>query len=83
MLIPDGKALQGGTSPFLARTSQKPSTFVSKNRSQQLEYAWQTSWGATTRLVGAVIMTHGDDSGLILPPRVAPIQAVNRADQPG
>ncbi len=76
MLMPDGKALQGGTSHFLGQNFAKAFNIRFENRSQQLEYAWQTSWGATTRLVGAVIMTHGDDSGLILPPRVAPIQAV-------
>ena len=76
MLMPDGKALQGGTSHFLGQNFAKAFNIRFENRSQQLEYAWQTSWGATTRLVGAVIMTHGDDSGLILPPRVAPVQAV-------
>lgn len=76
MMMPDGKALQGGTSHFLGQNFAKAFNIRFENRAQQLEYAWQTSWGATTRLIGALIMTHGDDSGLILPPRVAPLQAV-------
>ncbi|HUU06058.1 MAG TPA: proline--tRNA ligase [Patescibacteria group bacterium] len=76
MLMPDGKALQAGTSHNLGQNFAKAFNIRYESKEQKLEYAWQTSWGATTRLVGALIMTHGDDSGLILPPRVAPIQAV-------
>ncbi len=76
MLMPDGKALQAGTSHNLGQNFARAFNIRYESKEQKLEYAWQTSWGATTRLVGAVVMTHGDDSGLILPPRVAPIQAV-------
>jgi prolyl-tRNA synthetase len=76
MLMPDGKALQGGTSHNLGQNFAKAFQIRFESREQKLEYAWQTSWGVTTRLIGALIMTHGDDSGLILPPRVAPIQVV-------
>jgi prolyl-tRNA synthetase len=76
MLMPDGKALQAGTSHNLGQNFAKAFGIRYESKEQKLEYAWQTSWGATTRLVGALVMTHGDDSGLILPPRVAPIQAV-------
>jgi prolyl-tRNA synthetase len=76
MLMPDGKALQAGTSHNLGQNFAKAFNIRYESKEQKLEYAWQTSWGATTRLIGALVMTHGDDSGLILPPRVAPIQAV-------
>jgi prolyl-tRNA synthetase len=76
MLMPDGKALQAGTSHNLGQNFAKAFNIRYESKEQKLEYAWQTSWGSTTRLVGALVMTHGDDSGLILPPRVAPIQAV-------
>jgi prolyl-tRNA synthetase len=76
MLMPDGKALQAGTSHNLGQNFAKAFNIRYESKEQKLEYAWQTSWGATTRLVGALVMTHGDDSGLVLPPRVAPIQAV-------
>lgn len=76
MLMPDGKALQGGTSHNLGQNFAKAFNIRFESREQKLEYAWQTSWGVTTRLIGALIMIHGDDSGLILPPRVAPIQVV-------
>ena len=75
-LMPDGKALQAGTSHNLGQNFSKAFQIRFESREQTLEYAWQTSWGATTRLVGATVMAHGDDSGLILPPRVAPIQLV-------
>jgi prolyl-tRNA synthetase len=71
----DGRALQAGTSHNLGRTSRRRST--SSSRARQVAAArWTTSWGVSTRLIGGVIMTHGDDSGLILPPRVAPYQVV-------
>ncbi len=76
MLMPDGKALQAGTSHNLGQNFAKAFNIRYESREQKLEYAWQTSWGSTTRLVGALVMTHGDDSGLVLPPRVAPVQAV-------
>jgi len=72
----DGKALQGGTSHNLGQNFAKAFNIRFEDRNQQLQYGWSTSWGMSTRLVGAVIMTHGDDSGLILPPKVAPHQVV-------
>ncbi len=75
-LMPDGKALQMGTSHFLGQHFSKVFNIRFEDRSQELQYVWQTSWGMTTRLVGALIMSHGDDSGLKIPPRIAPIQAV-------
>jgi len=75
-LMSDGKALQMGTSHNLGQHFSKAFNIRFEDRSQNLQYVWQTSWGMTTRLIGAVIMSHGDDSGLILPPRVAPIQVV-------
>jgi len=75
-LMPDGKALQAGTSHNLGQNFAKAFNIRFENKEQQLEYGWGTSWGVSTRLVGAVIMTHGDDSGLILPPKLAPIQTV-------
>ncbi|MEN8223231.1 MAG: proline--tRNA ligase [Acidobacteriota bacterium] len=75
-LMPDGKALQAGTSHNLGQNFSRAFNIRFENREQKLEYGWQTSWGVSTRLVGALIMVHGDDSGLIIPPRVAPLQAV-------
>ncbi|MEN8153232.1 MAG: proline--tRNA ligase [Acidobacteriota bacterium] len=75
-LMPDGKALQAGTSHDLGQNFSKAFNIRFENKDQKLEYGWQTSWGVSTRLIGALIMIHGDDSGLILPPRVAPIEAV-------
>jgi prolyl-tRNA synthetase len=75
-LMSDGKALQMGTSHNLGQHFSKVFNIRFEDRDQKLQYAWQTSWGVSTRLVGAVIMSHGDDSGLKLPPRVAPIQIV-------
>ncbi|MFY9300638.1 MAG: proline--tRNA ligase [Candidatus Nitrosotenuis sp.] len=75
-IMPDGKALQMGTSHFLGQNFSKPFEvkFLDKNNVET--YAWQTSWGVSWRLIGAMIMVHGDDKGLVLPPRVAPIQVV-------
>ena len=75
-LMPDGKALQAGTSHNLGQNFAKAFNIRYENKNQQMEYAWQTSWGVTTRLIGALIMVHGDDSGLIIPPEVAPYQTV-------
>lgn len=75
-LMQDGKALQAGTSHFLGQNFAKAFdvTFVDKNNKQ--EYVWATSWGVSTRLMGALIMTHSDDNGLVLPPKLAPYQVV-------
>jgi len=75
-LMPDGKALQMGTSHFLGQNFSKPFDikYLDKNNSET--FAWQTSWGVSWRLIGGMIMTHGDDKGLVLPPKIAPIQVV-------
>jgi len=75
-LMADGKALQMGTSHFLGQHFSKVFNIRFEDRNQKLQYGWQTSWGVSTRLIGAVVMAHGDDSGLKLPPRIAPIQVV-------
>ena len=75
-LMHDGRALQGGTSHYLGQNFTKPFDIKFQNRKGEQEYAYQTSWGISTRLIGAVIMAHGDNRGLKLPPLVAPIQAV-------
>ena len=73
-LMKDGKALQSGTSHYFGQNFSKPFDIKFTNKENKLEYAYQTSWGATTRLIGAVIMMHGDSDGLVLPPRIAPTQ---------
>jgi prolyl-tRNA synthetase len=75
-LMSDGKALQMGTSHNLGQHFAKAFDIKFEDRAQALQYVWQTSWGTTTRLIGALIMVHGDDSGLAFPPNVAPVQAV-------
>ena len=70
----DGKALQSGTSHYFGQNFTKPFDVKFQNRDGKLEYAYQTSWGISTRLIGAIIMAHGDNRGLKLPPKVAPIQ---------
>ncbi len=75
-LMSDGKALQMGTSHNLGQHFSKVFNIRFEDKNQNLQYVWQTSWGVSTRLIGALIMSHGDDSGLRLPPRVAPIQVV-------
>lgn len=75
-IMPDGRALQMGTSHFLGQNFSKPFDVKFLDRQNVETFAWQTSWGVSWRLIGALIMTHGDDRGLVLPPRVAPIQAV-------
>ena len=72
----DGKALQSGTSHFLGQNFGKAFNVQFINQENKLEYAWATSWGVSTRLMGALIMTHSDDNGLVLPPALAPIQVV-------
>ena len=75
-LMGDGRALQAGTSHNLGQNFAKVFDITFQARDKSVQHVWQTSWGMTTRLIGAVIMMHGDDSGLILPPRVAPYQVV-------
>lgn len=75
-LMQDGKALQAGTSHFLGQNFAKAFDVKFLNKENQLEYVWATSWGVSTRLVGALIMAHSDDEGLVLPPRIAPLQVV-------
>ena len=75
-LMQDGKALQSGTSHFLGQNFAKSFDVKFVNRENQLEFAWATSWGVSTRMIGALIMAHSDDNGLVLPPRLAPIQVV-------
>lgn len=75
-LMQDGKALQSGTSHFLAQNFAKAFDVQFTNKEGQLEYVWATSWGVSTRLMGALIMAHSDNNGLVLPPKLAPIQVV-------
>ncbi|MBS1511871.1 MAG: proline--tRNA ligase [Bacteroidetes bacterium] len=75
-LMQDGKALQAGTSHFLGQNFAKAFDVKFSDKSNQLDYVWATSWGVSTRLIGALIMAHSDDEGLMLPPRIAPIQVV-------
>ena len=75
-MMQDGKALQAGTSHFLGQNFAKAFDVQFLNKSNNLEYVWATSWGVSTRLIGALIMTHSDDNGLVLPPKLAPIQVV-------
>ena len=75
-MMQDGKALQSGTSHFLGQNFAKSFDVTYLNKDNKPEYVWATSWGVSTRLIGALIMTHSDDNGLVLPPRLAPIQVV-------
>ncbi len=75
-LMQDGKALQAGTSHFLGQNFAKAFDVKFTNKEGKQEYVWATSWGVSTRLMGALIMTHSDDNGLVLPPKLAPIQVV-------
>lgn len=75
-LMQDGKALQAGTSHFLGQNFAKAFDVKFSDKNNQLEYVWATSWGVSTRLIGALIMAHSDDEGLVLPPKIAPIQIV-------
>ena len=75
-LMQDNKALQAGTSHFLGQNFAKQFDLRFQSEEGQEEYAWNTSWGVSTRLVGGMVMTHGDDAGVIVPPRLAPVQVV-------
>tara|TARA_B100001094_G_scaffold25621_1_gene21411 strand:- start:12391 stop:13884 length:1494 start_codon:yes stop_codon:yes gene_type:complete len=75
-LMQDGKALQAGTSHFLGQNFAKAFDVKFANKEGKLDYVWATSWGVSTRLMGALVMTHSDDNGLVLPPNLAPIQVV-------
>jgi prolyl-tRNA synthetase len=75
-LMQDGKALQAGTSHFLGQNFAKAFDVKFSNKENQLDYVWATSWGVSTRLIGALVMAHSDDQGLILPPKIAPVQVV-------
>lgn len=75
-LMHDGKALQAGTSHFFGDGFAKAFDITYTSKENKLEYVYETSWGVTTRLIGAIIMSHGDDNGLVLPPAVAPIQII-------
>jgi prolyl-tRNA synthetase len=74
--MPDGKALQMGTSHFLGQNFSKPFDVKYLDENNTEIFAWQTSWGVSWRLIGGMIMTHGDDKGLVLPPKVSPIQVI-------
>lgn len=73
-LMQDGKALQAGTSHFLGQNFAKAFDCTFQNQDNQPEHVWATSWGVSTRLIGALIMTHGDDQGVVMPPKLAPVQ---------
>lgn len=75
-LMQDGKALQGGTSHFLGQNFARAFDVKFTNKEGKLDYVWATSWGVTTRLIGALVMAHADNNGLVLPPKLAPIQVV-------
>src|SRR3954465_14565827 len=75
-MVQDRKAIQAGTSHFLGQNFAKASGIEFLSRENKKEHAWTTSWGVSTRLIGTVIMAHGDDDGLILPPRIAPAHIV-------
>ena len=75
-LMQDGKALQSGTSHFLGQNFAKAFDVTFANKDGKEDYVWATSWGVSTRLMGALIMAHSDDNGLVLPPKLAPYQVV-------
>lgn len=75
-LMQDGKALQAGTSHFLGQNFAKAFDVKFSDKNNQLDYVWATSWGVSTRLIGALVMAHSDDEGLVLPPKLAPLQVV-------
>ena len=75
-LMPDGKALQAGTSHYLGENFSKAFDIKYEDKDNTLKYVHQTSWGVSTRLIGGLVLTHGDDNGLIIPPKVAPVQVI-------
>jgi len=75
-MMQDGKALQAGTSHFLGQNFAKAFDVKFSDKNNNLEYVWATSWGVSTRLIGALVMAHSDDQGLVLPPKIAPLQVV-------
>ena len=75
-LMQDGKALQAGTSHFLGQNFAKAFDVQFSNKENKLDYVWATSWGVSTRMIGALVMAHSDDDGLVMPPRIAPLQVV-------
>ena len=75
-MMHDGKSLQSGTSHYLGQNFAKASNIQFLNKNEELEFAYSSSWGISTRLIGALVMVHGDNRGLVLPPKVAPIQVV-------
>jgi len=75
-MMQDGKALQAGTSHNLGQNFGKAFDVKFQNKEGQLDYVWQTSWGVSTRLIGGLVMTHSDDRGLVLPPKLTPLQAI-------
>jgi len=75
-MMQDGKALQAGTSHFLGQNFARAFDVQFTNKENKLEYAWATSWGVSTRLIGGLIMTHSDDAGLVIPPRISPLHVV-------
>src|SRR3984885_4443290 len=75
-MMGDGKALQAGTSHFLGQNFAQAFEVRYLDQNGQLQHCWTTSWGLSTRFIGAIIMVHGDDQGLVLPPKLAPIQVV-------
>ena len=75
-LMQDGKALQAGTSHFLGQNFAKAFDVKFSDKQNKLDYVWATSWGVSTRLIGGLVMVHSDDQGLVLPPKIAPLQVV-------
>jgi prolyl-tRNA synthetase len=75
-MMQDGKALQAGTSHFLGQNFAKAFDVQFSNKENKLDYVWATSWGVSTRMIGALVMAHSDDDGLVMPPRIAPLQVV-------
>jgi prolyl-tRNA synthetase len=75
-MMQDGKALQAGTSHMLGQNFAKPFNVKFLDEKSETQYVWQTSWGVSTRMIGGLIMTHADDKGMVMPPKIAPIQVV-------